>query len=68
MPSNLDISSRSSPNQPKEIEVVSVERLTFYTLHMIFLLFTVGIIYWFIAPTVITAWTQILDALSTVRV
>jgi hypothetical protein len=56
--------SRLWAKEPKSTEVVSVERLTFYVLQTIFLLATIGLVYWIIAPAGITAWTKLLSALS----
>jgi hypothetical protein len=56
--------SRLWAKEPQSTEVVSVERLTFYALQTIFLLATIGLVYWIIAPAGITAWTKILGALS----
>jgi hypothetical protein len=55
--------SRLWTDEPRATEVVSVERLTFYVLQAIFLLTTIGLVYWIIAPAGIAAWTKLLAAL-----
>jgi hypothetical protein len=57
--------SEDSLDEPKSMDVVSIERITFYTLQMIFLLATIGLAYWIIAPAAFTAWSRLSDALST---
>jgi hypothetical protein len=56
--------SRNASNKPRGVEVVTVERLTFYTLQTIFLLATIGLVYWIIAPAAITTWTTLLGSFS----
>ncbi len=56
--------SRPSANEPRATEVVSAERITFYTLQTIFLLATIGLVYWIIAPAAIAAGTTLLGAFS----